>query len=359
MQEQIGSLEFEKWIEEVIKQNAWYLHLSVGFSPVIEKNFRLEILDENIILTSSFIEDIVYNKLIEKQEQKEWLEREKELVFSKEILNNRFRVNIYFQKGFLSVVLKFIPKAVIPLNNLEYPDKVIDILNKFDKGVIIISGPFNSGKSTFSAAILDYFNQNFSRKILTIEDPIEYIIPSNNSIIEQQEIGKDIPSKVHGIVNAFEMPTDVLFVDNLNDKASFKKFFEFVQSGRLGIFTIETNSIIETFEKIESLFFEERNWLRDLLVNHLLFIINQKLLVGLSDKIFPVYEFLPNLEEIKNILIKGDYTRLQDVLYSQEIKGAISLEKSLAEKVKQGKIKIDIAMQEVNNKRRFQRYLNL
>ena len=179
--------ELEELFLNTLKLNASDLHLSVGYKPIVRVDGALLTLDEFSILTSEHAEELAYQLL---GERKETFIEKKEIDFSYGFKDKaRFRVNIFFEKGFISSALRLIPSKIKTIEELNLPT-VIHRVSKLKQGFVLLTGPSGHGKSTTLASIIDEINRSRAEHIITIEDPIEYLFIGDKSLVNQREIGQ-------------------------------------------------------------------------------------------------------------------------------------------------------------------------
>ena len=185
-------LSIKNILTEAVKRGASDLHFSVGSNPILRIDDKLILLSDQSLITSEYMGGLVDFLLDESKKKK--LSSDREIVLARNFDRNlRFKVNIFYQKGFLSVSFRYIPSQVPTLESLKL-NPILAELIKYKHGLIIVSGSFGSGRSTTVAALIEEINRQRREYIITIEDPIEYIFTNNQSIVEQREIGLDTNS---------------------------------------------------------------------------------------------------------------------------------------------------------------------
>ncbi|MCA9302462.1 Flp pilus assembly complex ATPase component TadA, partial [candidate division WWE3 bacterium] len=207
-------------LEKVIEVNASDLHLVVGMPPSIRVNTVLSRLDDYGILS---IEDIQYfiSKILS-QDQQNLFDLNKELDLSVALSNKaRFRVNVFYQKGYPSVALRLIPMLVPSLDSLNLPP-IIKNIGELKQGLVLVVGPTGNGKSTTIASMIDYINETRSEHIVTVEDPIEYIFTSKKSLIEQREMYLDTHSWEAALKSVLRQDPNVVFIGEMRDKETME-----------------------------------------------------------------------------------------------------------------------------------------
>jgi len=337
---------FEKLLMAVVENKALGLHFSVGNPPILKIDGGLKPLDGKTVLSNEGIKDFVYSFLSKEEQAK--LEKNKEIT----VVHNfkpqlRFKVNIFYQKNSLAASFRFISTEIKNLAELGL-DQISKILTKFPKGMIIISGPFGSGKSTITAGIVETINITSSKHIITLEDPIEFIFTNKKSIIEQRQVGQDVKSFKQGLEFLEEESIDVVVTSEINNSDAVHQALELAQSGRLVIFQATADSGIQTLEKIIELFMgDEKQLARDLLSENLVAVINLHLLKKVGGGNILVPEILIGNSAVRSIIKKGSFIQLQNILQTGGAEGMVPFKKSLIDLAKNNVISPDEVRRQV------------
>lgn len=292
------------------------------------------------------------------KEQKERFLEEMEIDFTFEAQNiGRFRVNLYFQKGSAAAALRSVPKE-IPALNSAYPP-IFKELICYEKGLILVTGPTGSGKSTTLAAMINEINEKEHKHVITIEDPIEFYHEHKNSIISQREVGRDTTSFALALKYALREDPDVIMVGETRDAQTTKAAVTAAETGHLVLATTHTNSAVSTINRIIDIFpSEERALVRTQLSMSLLAVISQALVPTTDGKLVAAYEILINNPAIANLIredkIHQIYSQLQ---LGQGKTGMQTMSKSLLELVRAKIISKDNALRFATNKEEMERGL--
>ncbi len=257
----------------------------------------------------------------------------------------RFRVNLFYEKGKLSAVLRLLPEKIRSFEELGLPS-VLKELCKRDFGLILVTGPTGSGKTTTLAAMIDYINENFPKHIITIEDPIEYVYKRKKSIVRQREVLTDTPGFNQALKDALREDPDVILVGELRDRETIKIALTAAETGHLVFGTLHTNSAIETINRIVGVFDEaEQNQILMELSFVLQGIISQRLLPSKKGGRVLAYEILiPNMP-IRNLIRSNKIYQIYPLMQSgQKETGMITMNQRLAELIREGYIDLDIAL---------------
>ncbi|MBU0707693.1 Flp pilus assembly complex ATPase component TadA, partial [Patescibacteria group bacterium] len=241
-------LNLGKLLRSVAEYHASALHLSVGNPPILRVDDQLKPLQDEEMMTPEKTEKIAMSFL--NDEMKAKLKEEKEVVFTYTFEERaRFKVNVFYQKGHLSISLKYIQPTLMGLRELGLPS-IVERLANVTKGLVMVTGPFGSGKSTTLASIIETINQTRSEYIITVEKPVEYIFTNNKSMIEQREVGQDTTSFKKGLSNIPQEDVDVVMLSEMEDPEVMELVFTVVESGRLVVAAMNTDSAYKTIERI-------------------------------------------------------------------------------------------------------------
>jgi len=347
-------LTIERILSKGIEYKATDLHLSVSNPPILRVDDKLQSLDDEPVITPEFMEDFVLSFLSLTDFQKEVLEKERELVLAYSFHRKaRFRINIFYQKSYLTASLRIIGVNILPLQKLGLPP-AIERFTTLDKGLVIISGPYGSGKTTTLASIINHINQSRKEYILTIEKPIEYVFTNNKSIIEQREVGTDTPTFEKALKAVTHEDVDILAIARLTSGEAVKYALDSAESGKLVFVDLETDSIIKALTKIMSMFPpSEQNRVRARLASNLQGIINQRLLPRAGGgKIVAADIMIPNAP-IRAIIQEGTLPQINNIIQTSREEGMVVLDRYLAELVKTGEVLMEDAVKEASDPDQF------
>jgi twitching motility protein PilT len=238
-------------LEILIEKNASDLHLAVGTPPQIRVDGRLASLDMDA-LTPEATKKLAYSMMSEKQKQR--FEENSELDMSFGIENmSRFRCNVFMQRGNVSVALRQIPYKVPTFEELGVDKSIVEMAN-LPRGLVLVTGPTGSGKSTTLAALIDKVNRERHAHILTVEDPIEYLHRHQNCLVNQREVGSDTKSFAMALKYALRQDPDVVLVGEMRDLETVSEALNISETGHLTFATLHTNSCAETINRIVDVF---------------------------------------------------------------------------------------------------------
>lgn len=326
----------------VVKEGASDFHITVGRHPTFRVSGSLVPLVKKPVLSPKDAEGLIFSMLDE--EKKSTLIKNKELDFSFMFEDKvRFRVNAFFQRGFLGASLRLIPMKIKNFKDLNLPDILIDFSNK-QQGFFLIVGPIGHGKSTTLAAIIDYINHSRAEHILTIEDPIEYLFIQDKSIIDQREVKSDTKDFRNALRSMFRQDINVAMIGEMRDVETISAAVTAAETGHLIFSSLHTNNAAQTIDRIiDSFPHDQQNQIRVQLASALLGVFSQRLIPRISGGVIPAYELFINTTAIKN-LIRENRTHEIDIVIETSLElGMISLNRSLANLVRDGEINIESA----------------
>ena len=329
--------ELDDLLISTAQENASDLHLSVGRYPTLRIDGRLVPLINKEILTPKRTETLIGAFLT--SEQKEKFIKNKELDVSYEFeKKTRFRVNVFLQRGFISVSFRLIPSKIKTLEQLNIPDMVYDF-TKPSQGFVLVVGPSGHGKSTTLAALIERINNQKSAHIVTIEDPIEHVYTQNRCIINQREVGIDTNSFSNALRSVFREDADVVLVGEMRDWETMSTAITAAETGHLVFATLHTNSTAQTIDRIiDSFPASQQDQIRSQLAGNLLGILSQRLIPQIDGGRIPAIEIMTSNSAVKNLIRENKTHQLNLVINTSADEGMISLNNSLATLVRNKQI---------------------
>lgn len=332
-------------LQATVKNNASDLHLLVQLPPYIRKDGTLIPLTSYSPIKPEEMEQLIFPILT--PEQKELFNANKELDFSfgygqsSSGESGRFRVNLYYQKGYISGAFRFLPPIIRTIEDLRLP-KICHNFASLKQGLVLVAGPTGHGKSTTLAALINEINLNTSTHILTIEDPIEYVYPSGKSIISQREMGTDTHSWVLALKAALREDPDVVLVGEMRDPETMAAAITIAETGHLVFSTLHTNSASQSVDRIiDSFPAAQQPQIRSQLASSLKGIISQRLVPLISGGRAPVCEIMLGNPAVASNIRDGKTHLLDSVIQTSKESGMVTLESSLAQLVVSGGISLD------------------
>ncbi len=337
------TFSLEELLASVSQHNASDLHLNVNAEPMLRKDGRLVPLNLPKLKNEDVIR-LCYSVLTD--EQKKNLENDLEIDFSFEIPGiGRFRANYYYERGNLAAAFRIIPPRPLTLDELNSPAVFKELIKK-DKGLILVTGPTGSGKSTTLAAMLNEINENYNKHIITIEDPIEFVHQHKKSIFSQREVGRDTKSFQRALRAALREDPDVILIGEMRDKETIAAAITAAETGHLVFGTLHTNSADQTINRIVNVFpAEEQDQIRTQLSMALAAVIAQVLIPKIGGGRVAAHEIMINNPAIANLIrenkIQQIYSQMQ---LNQGATGMQTMNQVLADLVRRNIITKEDAM---------------
>jgi twitching motility protein PilT len=336
-------------IRALLKYNASDLHLKAGRPPLYRINGKLvpaKMDDLSAEQVESIVHGVVPQKLLPTLDSK----RQVDLSFQIKDYG-RFRCNVYFQRGSMSAAIRMIPMNPPTLDDLKVPP-VLKKLSQSPRGLLLITGSTNSGKSTTLAGIIQYLNENSHVHILTIEDPIEFVYRDNKASITQREVGSDVPTLEEGLYAGLRQDPDVIMIGELRDAAMITAALTAAETGHLVMATLHTNDAKSTIDRILDVVPPEaKNQTRIQLASSLVGVCSQQLLVRADGTgRVPACEVLVKSPAVEGYILKQELHRIPEAIAtSNNYYGMESMNQALIRLVNTGIITEDAALKSSNN----------
>ena len=333
----------KKLLDTAVKEEASDLDISVGHVPNIRITGQLVPLGQEKIITAKDSEGIAFSIMSELQ-RKRFLE-EKEIDFSYEHEDKgRFRINAFFQRGVISLALRFLPSKIRTIEELNLPPILHDFTNR-PQGLILVTGASGQGKTTTLAAMIDEINHTRSSHIITVEDPIEYTYPVDRAIIDQREIALDTTSFPTALRSIFRQNPDVILVGEMRDLETISTTITAAETGHLVFATLHTNSAAQTIHRIVDVFpGDQQNQIRFQLASSLLGIISQRLIPRMKGGFIPVCEVMICNNAISTLIREDKTHEIPAVIETSAKEGMISLNRAMVDLVRKKEISLKSAM---------------
>ena len=339
------AIDLKKLLRTAVKVGASDLHLTVTAFPTMRVHGELRPLNLPR-LKKEDTERLLYGVLTPRQRLD--FETKKELDFALAVELDtldangnpeicRFRMNSYFQRGYVGIVARVITSKIPSPEKLNLPESIINLCEK-SQGLILVTGPTGSGKSTTLASLIDRINSTRSEHIITIEDPIEYVHSNKQSLIQQRELGADTLSFTAALKGALRQDPDVILVGEMRDTETIQAALTAAETGHLVMATLHTNSAPQTIDRIIDTFPEgQQNQIRLQLSSVIIGIISQRLLARIdTDGRVAAFEILIGTPPVQALVRDGKTSQLPSVLETGFKDGMITMRRSLEELVEQG-----------------------
>jgi twitching motility protein PilU len=293
------------------------------------------------------------------EEQLDSFTRELELDFAiSEPGLGRFRVNVFHQRGNVSMVLRYITAELPTLDELGMPEQMKELV-MLRRGLILMVGATGSGKSTTLAAMINHRNEKTSSHIITVEDPIEFLHPNKQSIINQREVGLDTKSYARALKSAMRAAPDVLQIGEVRDRESMQSAIDMAGTGHLVLGTLHSNNAPETLDRIINMFPTEQHSQVFMDLGHYLrAILSQRLVRSRTGKRVAAVELMINTPHIKDLILKGEISEVKDALRESGEKGMQNFDEALLGLYKNGTITLEEAMSHADSRANLEAKVN-
>src|SRR6266487_376827 len=334
----------DELLEHMVARNASDLHVTVGTPPVIRVRGEVERVDEYAPLSPDETQELLY-RILSSEQQKD-LAIKRQLDFSHSIPGlARFRVNVYFQRESIVAAFRLIPAEIKTLEELGIPATLHQLAEK-PRGLVLVTGPTGSGKSTTLAAIIDEINRNRSEHILTIEDPIEFLHRHKRCIVNQREIGPDATSFAEALRAALRQDPDVILVGEMRDLETISTALTAAETGHLVFGTLHTQSAPSTIDRIIDVFpAEQQEQIRIQIASSLQGVVTQALLPtadGLGR--VPALEVLLPDDAVRNLIRQGKVEQIYSIMQTNTSRGMQTMEQSLADLITRGVVELEVGL---------------
>jgi twitching motility protein PilT len=351
-----SAVKMEPLLDEVLKRDASDLHLQVGLPAMLRIDGTLTKVQNPVVLKPEDLKSLVYSVLDD--EQKKLLESDLELDFSFAYGDlARFRVNAFHEKGNLAVALRLIPTKIRTIEELGLP-KIIDGFTEFPRGLVLVTGPTGSGKSTTQAAMIDRINSNKSLHIITIEDPIEYQHYHKQSIVVQREVHFDTLSFGAGLRSSLREDPDVILIGEMRDLETISTAITLAETGHLVLATLHTNSASQSIDRMIDVFPpHQQQQIRIQLSNVLMAIVSQRLIPMIGSGRIAAAEILVVNSAVRNIIREAKSHQIDAVIQTGGAQGMQTMDSTLVKLVHEGKISHDVARGFAVNLEEFERLM--
>jgi twitching motility protein PilT len=323
-------MQLQEILQLADKHDASDIHLVSGHPPIMRVHTVMTPMDCPVLTPDS-----VRNYLTKmvSQEQVQRFEENKDLDFSYELSGlGRFRVNAHFQRGTIGLSMRFIKNQVPPLDELNLPE-IISRLTYLPRGLVLVTGDTGSGKSTTLASMIQAMNDRYRKHIITLEDPIEYSFQSNKCLLEQRELGDDMPSFGSGLKHALRQDPDIILVGEMRDLDTTALAISAAETGHLVLSTLHTVNASQTVERIIDMYPSgQQNQIRSMLGNTLQAVVSQTLFSRVDQPgMVPAVEIMLCTPAVRNIIREARTFEIPNVIDTNRQLGMISLDNAIAQ----------------------------
>jgi twitching motility protein PilT len=344
----MSSIQIDRLLDACVRKNASDLHLAVGRPPVLRMHGHLRELQTKVLEpedTMALMKSITPERI--QQEFEESGSGDFGFAYGDRA---RFRVAIFKQKGFASLVLRKIPNNIMTFEQIGLP-KMAEQICRRPRGIFLVTGPTGSGKTTTLACMINYINENFDRHIITMEDPVEYYHNHKKSVVVQREIGTDVPSFSEALRRALRQDPDVMLVGEMRDLATIGAAITAAETGHLVFGTLHTSGAASTINRIVDAFpTDQQEQVKVQLANNLIAVLSQALCPRIdTDGMVAAYEFMYVTPGIQNLIREDKSFRIDSEIQTGKRYGMQLLDDNLWGLMQAGKISAEEAIDKSKN----------
>lgn len=323
----MATVAMEKLLSTVIQLKASDLHISVGQPPVVRHNGRMRKLEAKVLDpddTTGLMKSITPDRCQQELQQKGGAD------FAIEYVDGyRFRVAVFKQRGTIGMVLRRIPSQFLTFEQLRMPEAIRSLIVR-PRGLLLVTGPTGSGKTTSLASMINFINDNYDRHVITLEDPIEYYHQHKKCTVNQREIGVDVHDFKEGIRRALRMDPDVILVGEMRDLETIHAAIEAAETGHVVFGTLHTSGAASTVNRIIDVFpKDQQDQIRTQLSTALMGVLSQALLPKKPEGVIAAYEMMVVTPAIQNLIRENKVYRIDSAIQTGRKHGMFLLDESL------------------------------
>lgn len=349
-------LEMDRYLRYMCDTGGSDLHLQSGMPPKIRTSGNLVAIEGEPVMTKDHLNKIL--KEICPDDKWEFFKENLDLDFAYEIEGlSRFRSNFMNTVHGPGAVFRTIPTKILTLEQLNLPEVFKEVC-AYDKGLVLVTGPTGSGKSTTLAAMINYINENYTKHIVTIEDPLEFVHPNKKSIIVQREVGDHTYSFNNALMGAMRADPDIVLVGEMRDPETISLALSCAAMGLMVFGTLHTNNAPKTIDRVIGAFpADEQAQIRTMLSESLVGVISQLLCKTTDGKRCAAHEILLKHEALPNLIREGQLNNIRSIIESSVGVGMKSMDNDLNRLFKEGRISAVEAYMKSSDKTMFQDHL--
>ncbi len=343
----MGSLHIDRILETCIKRGASDIHLTVGRPPVLRLHSRLRSLETKVLEPE---DTVALMKSITPERNQQEIQEEGGTDYGFAFGDaGRFRVSVFRQKGNLAIVLRLIPSKMLSFDEIGLPP-ICQALCRRPRGLFLVTGPTGCGKTTTISSMINYINENFDRHIVTVEEPIEYYHPHKKSVINQREVGNDVPSFAEALRRVLRQDPDVILVGELRDLETMEAAIRAAETGHLVFSTVHTTGCQGTVNRIIDAFpHEQQEQIRVQLSTNLIAVLSQNLCPRRDKGMVAAYEFMVVTPAIANLIRENKTFRIDSSIQTGKKFGMQLLDEHLMQLYRDEIITAEEAMDKARN----------
>lgn len=340
-------MDIQELLSHVLKSKGSDLHLSSGMPPVMRVDGDIQMTAFPVLSHETTLQLVLS---LMSAEQKSIFHEEKEMDFALSMDLGRFRVHVFHQARGISAAFRPIPENILSLEDIHAP-LILKEITQYPRGLVLVTGPTGSGKTTTLATMIDYINATRRNHIITIEDPIEFLHKSKKCLIDQREVFRDTKSFAKALHAALRQDPDVIMVGELRDVETIRLALTAAETGHLVFATMHTNSAAKTIDRIVDVFpGEEKNIVRSMLSESLCAVISQTLLKKIGGGRVAAYAIMICTPALRNLIREAKVAQISSAIQTGRIFGMQSLDQNLAELLKRNIISKETAVLKAENK---------
>jgi twitching motility protein PilT len=346
-EDDILALNMIELLHDMVQNLASDLHIKVGSRPGFRKDGHIHQQEKYEVVTPEAARDLATQILTKDQRKRFDAEHDLDISYAVEDLA-RFRVNVLTQRGSIGMVIRQIPQKIPTIAELGLPQVCIELASK-PRGLVLVTGPTGSGKSTTLAAMIDFINSKESGHILTMEDPLEFIHPDKKCFVTQRQIGQDTPTFSQGLRRALRQDPDVILIGEMRDLETISMAITAAETGHLVFGTLHTTSAISSVDRIIDVFpTEAQQQVRVQLSSTIQGVISQCLIPKIGGGRIAAREILIATDGIRALIREGKTSQMLNFLQTGKAYGMTTLENELCEMVGRGLITLEDAIGKAN-----------
>ncbi len=340
----VAPLSIDVLLERAVEMGASDLHVTAGSHPAVRVHGHIELLQDFAVLDPDSVRELIYRVTTTEQQKKLEIERQLDFAYGLRGLS-RFRVNTFYQRESLAAAFRTIPTEIRSVEDLGLPGSLHDLTAK-PRGLVLVTGPTGSGKSTTLAALIDEINRSRTDHIITIEDPIEFLHSHKGCIVNQREVGSDAVGFAEGLRGALRQDPDVILLGEMRDLETIATALTAAETGHLVFATLHTQSAPSTIDRIIDVFpAAQQDQVRQQLANSLQGVVTQTLLPKLdgSGRVAGL-EILFLDDAIRNLIRQGKIEQIYSYMQTGTRRGMQTMEQSLLELVQKRLVSVNEAI---------------
>ncbi|MDD4995212.1 MAG: PilT/PilU family type 4a pilus ATPase [Patescibacteria group bacterium] len=331
----------KKWLKFVISESASDLHLVANNPPVIRVDGALRKIEGEPVLTPADVASETYSILT--KEQKDYFETNKDLDFAYQIDSARFRMNLHYERGNVALAARAIPEQIPTMEDVALPEIAYE-LTRLPHGIILVTGPTGSGKSTTLAAMLNLINEERTGHVITLEDPIEFLFESKNCVVEQRQLHSDMVSFSEGLKHVLRQDPNVVMVGEMRDLESIATALTLAETGHLVLATLHTYSAAQTVDRLIDVFPPHQQMqIRLQVALTLRGVISQQLLPRIGGGRVAAREIMIMNPAIANLVRENKVPQIKSVIQTSAAQGMVTLVQDLKRLIQEKAITQEIA----------------